>query len=94
MDLTEKKNENKKKREKEKLCKRLNWLTLSWKYLRAIKGFRGFPGGGSDKEDRRDAGLIPGLGRCPGGGQMEVIVSILHFRMMFLAIDSKKWSHN
>ena len=35
----------------------------------------GFPGGTSDKEpacptqgDLRDVGLIPGLGRCPGGG--------------------------
>ena len=34
----------------------------------------GFPGGTSNKEptcqcrDIRDAGLIPGSGRCPGGG--------------------------
>ena len=34
----------------------------------------GFPGGASGKEpptnarDRRDAGLMPGLGRSPGGG--------------------------
>ena len=31
---------------------------------------QGFPGGASGKEPRdlRDAGLIPGLGRSPGGG--------------------------
>ena len=31
---------------------------------------QGFPGGASDKEPRdlRDAGLIPGSGRSPGGG--------------------------
>ena len=34
-------------------------------------GFRGFPGGSDGKEsacDEGDPGLIPGLGRSPGGG--------------------------
>ena len=57
------------------------------------QGIKKFPGSSAGKEsscNTGDLGSIPGLGRCPGGGQMEVIVSILHFRMMFLAIDSKK----
>ena len=28
----------------------------------------GFPGGTANAGDPRDVGLIPGLGRCPGGG--------------------------
>ena len=39
-----------------------------------VKSLMGFPGGSSGKEptcnagDIRDVGLIPGLGRSPGGG--------------------------
>jgi len=43
-------------------------------YIRLFILFGGFPGGAGRKEsactagDRREAGLIPGLGTFPGGG--------------------------
>ena len=47
-----------------------------WKYeiiskLLLCKGLRGFPGSSADQEsacNAGDPGLIPGLGRSPGGG--------------------------
>ena len=44
-------------------------------FIKSLKGTCGFPGGtvvknsAADAGDTRDAGLIPGLGRCPGGGK-------------------------
>ena len=44
---------------------------LTWEKIKCIKGLNGLPQQLSSKESSRnagDVGLIPGLGRSPGGG--------------------------
>ena len=47
----------------------------------------GFPGGTANAGDPRDAGLIPGLGRCPGGGNG----NLLQYSCLENSMDSEAW---
>ena len=47
------------------------YVHLAWKMKIQFEKYLGFPGGSDDKESTcraRDLGVIPGLGRSPGGG--------------------------
>ena len=54
------------------LCVHVNKQTISFgEHYNYLKSSMGFPGGSAGKESTcimRDLGLIPGLGRSPGGG--------------------------